>query len=133
MSDGMCCACAYRGEEETACWARDDKQHCQCWYEGEAPAMTDHAQRAKDVEDYIQKEADRWLSSSQRSIAIVESLSLKALLRAVYTQAHAAGRRAGLDECKHLISLHHAPSHWYFQWLVKKIDAQLADLAKEGA
>ena len=31
---GVCCACGFSGEEETACLRRPDRQHCQHWWEG---------------------------------------------------------------------------------------------------
>ena len=31
---GRCCACGYMGGEETACAQRDDKTHCEHWYDG---------------------------------------------------------------------------------------------------
>lgn len=48
MSDGMCCACRYDGDEETSCPERDDNQHCRCWYEGE-PKQTPGALSREQV------------------------------------------------------------------------------------
>ncbi len=41
---------------------------------------------------------------------------------------YADGQRDGMEECKRLISTHHAPFHWYFEWLVKKINAKLDEI-----
>lgn len=32
--DGVCCACLYQGEDETPCYAREDRTHCVHWWEG---------------------------------------------------------------------------------------------------
>ena len=34
-TDGVCCACGYDGDEETACMEREDKTHCVHYYEVE--------------------------------------------------------------------------------------------------
>jgi len=31
---GTCCSCGYSGQEETECLNREDKTHCECWWEG---------------------------------------------------------------------------------------------------
>jgi len=31
---GTCCACGYSGQEETECTAREDKTHCNHWWDG---------------------------------------------------------------------------------------------------
>jgi hypothetical protein len=31
---GACCACGYRGRAETECNSREDKAHCDCWWDG---------------------------------------------------------------------------------------------------
>lgn len=36
-------------------------------------------------------------------------------------------REATFNEVKEIINTHHAPSHWYFEWLVKKINERIAD------
>ena len=33
-SSGVCCSCGYSGEEETECPKREDKTHCEHWWEG---------------------------------------------------------------------------------------------------
>lgn len=45
------------------------------------------------------------------------------MLRATY----ADGLRDGMDGVKQIISTHHAPHHWYFEWLIKKINVKLGD------
>lgn len=32
--EGVCCQCAYAGEEETPCPKRDDETHCNHWWDG---------------------------------------------------------------------------------------------------
>ncbi len=31
---GKCCDCGYIGEKETKCPNREDKTHCECWWDG---------------------------------------------------------------------------------------------------
>lgn len=32
--DGVCCSCGYEGQDETPCPAREDKIHCEHWWDG---------------------------------------------------------------------------------------------------
>ena len=32
--NGKCCACSYEGEKETVCSERDDRAHCEHWWDG---------------------------------------------------------------------------------------------------
>ncbi len=32
--DGRCCSCGYEGEKETPCKKREDKTHCEHWWDG---------------------------------------------------------------------------------------------------
>ena len=36
--DGTCCACFYDGVKETPCPKREDRTHCEHWWEGGADA-----------------------------------------------------------------------------------------------
>ena len=31
---GICCSCGYSGKEETPCSQREDKTHCEHWWDG---------------------------------------------------------------------------------------------------
>ena len=35
-SDGKCCDCGYTGGSETPCEAREDKTHCEHWWDGDS-------------------------------------------------------------------------------------------------
>lgn len=34
--DGVCCSCGYDGQRETECKQRDDRTHCEHWWDGPA-------------------------------------------------------------------------------------------------
>lgn len=42
---GVCCSCGYAGAEETPCHSREDRTHCNHWWDGVPDEEVRHARR----------------------------------------------------------------------------------------